>query len=166
MADHCTNEIELAAERRGGLIRYEIDERLTLAGQPQPEDWALLAAEGFPVVINMRGDPTRAVLQQRNAETAGLRYIHLPLPAYELQAEHLATFHALMQAQPGRVFLHCRTATRVALMWLLERTVYDGWSQERAEATLRAAGYDEDALETFAFCAADYFEREGAPRLV
>ena len=166
MTAHCTNETELAALRRGLLSRYDIDERLTLAGQPQPQDWGPLASEGFQVVINMRSDPTRAALQQRNAEMAGLRYIHLPLPAYELEAEHLATFHALMQAQAGRVFLHCRSATRVALMWLLERTVYDGWSQERAEAALRAAGYGEDALETFAFCAADYFEREGAPRLV
>ena len=166
MADHCTNETELAAEKRDGLIRYEIDERLTLAGQPQPDDWALLAAEGFEVVINMRGDPERAAAQRRAAQAAELRYIHLPLPAYELEAEHLAAFHALMQAQAGRVFLHCRSATRVALMWLLERTVYDGWSQERAEAGLRAAGYDEDAMETFAFCAADYFERESASRLV
>jgi uncharacterized protein (TIGR01244 family) len=166
MADHCTNETELAAEKRGALDRYDIDERLTLAGQPQPEDWAPLAAEGFEVVINMRSDSERAVAQHRAAQAAGLRYIHLPLPAYELEAEHLATFHALMHAQAGRVFLHCRSATRVALMWLLERTVYDGWSQERAEVALRAAGYDEDAMEMFAFCTADYFEREDAPRFV
>jgi uncharacterized protein (TIGR01244 family) len=166
MTGHCTNQMELAAEKRGDLIRYEIDDRLTLAGQPQPEDWATLAAEGFAVVINMRGDAERAAVQQHVAEAAGLRYIHLPLPAYELEPEHLATFHELMQAQAGRVFLHCRSATRVALMWLLDRTVYDGWSQDRAQAALRAAGYDENAMETFAFCAADYFERAGDPRLV
>lgn len=166
MTAHCTDETELAALGRGGLCRYEIDERLTLAGQPQPEDWARLAAEGFQVVINMRGDAERAAAQQRAAQAAGLRYIHLPLPAYELEPEHLAAFHALMQGQAGRVFLHCRSATRVALMWLLDRTAYDGWSQERAEAALRAAGYGEDAMETFAFCAADYFERAGDPRFV
>jgi uncharacterized protein (TIGR01244 family) len=166
MTGQCTNETELAALKRGTLCRYDIDERLTLAGQPQPEDWRRLASEGFEVVINMRSDPARAAIQQRNAETAGLRYIHLPLPAYLLEPEHLATFHTLMQAQGGRVFLHCRSATRVALIWLLERTVYDGWSQERAEAALRAAGYDEDSMETFAFCADDYFERAASPRLV
>jgi uncharacterized protein (TIGR01244 family) len=166
MTGHCTNETELSGLQRGALSRYDIDERLTLAGQPQPEDWARLAAEGFQVVINMRSDPERAAVQQRAAQAAGLQYIHLPLPAYELEHEHLASFHALMQAQDGRVFLHCRSATRVALMWLLERTVYDGWHQQRAEAGLRAAGYDEGAMETFVFCAADYFERAGAPRLV
>lgn len=166
MTGHCTNQTELAALKHSILSRYDIDERLTLAGQPAPHDWVRLSTEGFQVVINMRGDPARAALQQRDAEVAGLRYIHLPLPAYELEPEHLAAFHTLMQAQTGRIFLHCRSATRVALMWLLDRTVYDRWSQERAEAILRAAGYDEDALETFAFCAADYFERAGDPRLV
>jgi uncharacterized protein (TIGR01244 family) len=165
MTGHCTNEAERAGER-GALARYDIGQRLTLAGQPQPEDWARLAAEGFQVVINMRGDPERAAAQQSAAQAAGLRYIHLPLPAYELEPEHLAAFHTLIQAQAGRIFLHCRSATRVALMWLLDRTVYDGWSQERAEAALRAAGYDEEAMETFAFCAADYFERTDVSRLV
>jgi uncharacterized protein (TIGR01244 family) len=166
MTGHCTNETQRAILTREVDTTYSLDERLTLAGQPQPDDWAQLAAEGYQVVINMRSDPARAATQQQNAEAVGLRYIHLPLPAYELEAEHLATFHAVMQAQVGRVFLHCRSATRVALMWLLERIVYNGWEQERAEAALRAAGYGEDAMETFAFCAAEYVERVAAPRLV
>ncbi|MCS6841877.1 MAG: protein tyrosine phosphatase family protein [Roseiflexus sp.] len=158
----CTNDVELAAAQKADLIRYDIDERLTLAGQPQPEHWAALAAEGFQVVINMRSDPERAAIQQRNAEAAGLRYIHLPLPVYELEPEHLEQYHQTIAAAQGRVFLHCRSATRVALMWLLDRIVYDGWSRERAEAALRAAGYDDDAMETFTFCVDDYFERAAA----
>lgn len=152
--------------RGRGLIRYDVEEGLTLAGQPQPEDWARLAAEGFAVVVNMRSDPARAVVQQRAAEAVGLRYVQLVLPAYALEGCHVAAFHALMQGQAGRVFLHCRSATRVALVWLLDRVVYGGWSQAQAEAALRAAGYDDSALELFAFCAEDYFERASeAPAL-
>lgn len=158
----CTNDAELAAAQKADLIRYDIDERLTLAGQPQPEHWAALAAEGFQVVINMRSDPERAAAQQRNAEAAGLRYIHLPLPVYELDPEHLEQYHQTLAATQGRVFLHCRSATRVALMWLLDRIMYDGWTREQAEAALRAAGYDDDAMETFAFCTDDYVERAAA----
>lgn len=158
----CTNDVELAADHKADLIRYDIDERLTLAGQPQPEHWATLAAEGFQVVINMRSDPERAATQQQNAEAAGLRYIHLPLPVYELEPEHLEQYHQTLAATQGRVFLHCRSATRVALMWLLDRIVYDGWTRDQAAAALRAAGYDDDAMETFAFCTDDYFERAAA----
>lgn len=158
----CTNDAELAAAQKAGLLRYDIDERLTLAGQPQPEHWAALAAEGFQVVINMRSDPERAATQQQNAEAAGLRYIHLPLPVYELEPEHLEQYHQTLAATQGRVFLHCRSATRVALMWLLDRIMYDGWTREQAEAALRAAGYDDDAMETFTFCTDDYIERAAA----
>ena len=160
MTLHCMNLSELTAARTSPTLkRYDIDGRLTLGGQPQPEDWAALAAEGFRAVVNMRSDPQRAADQQRSAEAAGLRYLHLPLPAYELESEHLAAFHAVMAAQEGRVLLHCRSATRVALMWLLERVVYDGWSRGRAEQALRDAGYGDDSMETFSFCADDYFER-------
>jgi uncharacterized protein (TIGR01244 family) len=162
MTQPCTDSAERAAPHGGSLIRYEITDRLTLAGQPQPADWAALAREGFRLVVNMRAEPARAAAQQLRAEAVGLRYIHLPLPAYELEPEHLASFHQLMGAQEGRVLLHCRSATRVALMWLLDRVVYDGWSRARAEAALRAAGYGDDALETFIFCADDYFERTSA----
>jgi uncharacterized protein (TIGR01244 family) len=141
------------------LIRYDIDDRLTLAGQPQPTDWAHLAAEGFVSVVNLRSDPERAVQQQSAAEALGMRYTHLPLPAYELEPEHLALFHEVMAAQPGRVVLHCRSASRVALLWMLDQIVFAGQSRTAAEATLRAAGYDDDALATFGFCADDYFER-------
>jgi hypothetical protein len=44
-------------------------------------------------------------------------------------------------------------------MWLLDRIVYDGWGRDRAEQALRDAGYGDDAMATFAFCAEDYFER-------
>lgn len=158
----CTNNAELAAAQAGGLIRYDIEPDLTLAGQPQPDDWAALAAEGFQVVINMRSDPERAAIEQRNAEAAGLRFLHLALPAYELETEHLAVFHATLRAQAGRVFLHCRSATRVALLWMLEQTTYAGMTRDQADAALRAVGYDADAMETFAFCADDYFERTAA----
>jgi uncharacterized protein (TIGR01244 family) len=159
MTHHCTDTPERTATHQTAFARYDIDHLLTLAGQPQPADWAALAEEGFQVVVNMRSEPARAAAQQQRAEAAGLRYIHLPLPAYELEPEHLAAFHAVLGAQEGRVLLHCRSATRVALMWLLDRVVYDGWSRERAEDRLRAIGYGDDAMDTFAFCADDYFER-------
>lgn len=159
MTQHCTNVPELAASTSNSLKRYDIAQHLTLAGQPMPEDWEALAAEGFRVVINMRSAPERAAAQQIEAERAGLHYIHLPLPAYELEPSHLALFHQLMAVQEGRVFLHCRSATRVALMWMLEQIVYAGWSRGQAEQALRDAGYGDDAMETFSFCADDYFER-------
>jgi uncharacterized protein (TIGR01244 family) len=156
----CTPLQEQVASQPSGLIQYRVTEALVLAGQPQPQDWAHLVRQGYRLVVNLRSDPERAAVEGRNAEAAGLRYLHLPLPAYELEPEHLAELRqALAQADGGKVFLHCRTASRVALLWMLNRMVHEGWSQEEAEAELRAAGYDEKSMEVFTFCTEDYLER-------
>jgi uncharacterized protein (TIGR01244 family) len=142
------------------LRSYAVTPDVLLAAQPQVEDWARLAAEGYTTVLNLRADPERAAAQGHSAEAAGLRYIHRPWPAYELEHEHIDELAAIVEApETGRLVFHCRSATRVGLMWLLYRQLRHGWSRERAEAELRAAGYDDDSLETFQFCADDYFER-------
>lgn len=148
---------------RAGFQSYAVTPKVLLAAQPQPEDWARLAEAGYTTVINLRSDPERSAVEQRNAEAAGLRYFHRPWPAYQLEREHIDELAALLEDPSiGRVVFHCRSATRVGLMWMLYRQIYYGWSREQVEAELRAAGYDDDALETFGFCADDYFERTGA----
>ncbi len=139
---------------------YAVTSNILLAAQPQVEDWARLAAAGYTTILNLRSDPERAALQGRNAEAAGLRYIYRPWPAYQLDREHIDELAAILSdPHTGRLVFHCRSATRVGLMWLLYRQLHHGWSRDQAEAELRAAGYDDEALETFAFCADDYFER-------
>jgi uncharacterized protein (TIGR01244 family) len=139
---------------------YAVTPDVLLAAQPQIEDWARLAGEGYTTVLNLRGDAERAALQGRNAEAAGLRYIYRPWPAYELEREHIDQLASLLAApETGRLVFHCRSATRVGLMWLLYRQLHHGWTREQAVAELVAAGYDADSLETFEFCADDYFDR-------
>jgi uncharacterized protein (TIGR01244 family) len=146
------------------LRSYAVTPGVLLAAQPQLEDWGRLAAEGYTTVLNLRSDPERAAEQGRNAEAAGLRYIHRPWPAYLLEREHIDEFAAIVEApESGRLVFHCRSATRVGLMWMLYRQLHHGWTREQAEAELRAAGYDADSLETFEFCADDYFERTAEP---
>lgn len=140
--------------------QYQITPDILLAGQPQPEDWDDLFAAGFKLIINMRSDSQRATIEAINAKAAGLQYLHLPLPVYELETEHLAVFgQAVQQATPYKTLIHCRTGSRVGLLWSLHRQVNQNWPQTEAEAELRAAGYDDDGLETFQFCSEDYFER-------
>lgn len=142
------------------MIEYQIAPKLLLAGQPEPEDWARLQRRGYRLIINMRSDAERAAAQEAVARTHGLDYIHLPLPAYELEPEHLAEFSDIVSRHKDEpVVIHCRTASRVALVWMLYRVVHEGLSHEEAEAELRAAGYDEDSMATFLFCAEDFFDR-------
>lgn len=145
------------------MIEYAVTDTVLLTGQPEPEDWQPLVARGYGFVINLRSDAERAATEEANATAAGLRYLHLPLPAYELEPEHLATFkQALADVGSDKLVLHCRSASRVALLWLLHRVENEGVDRAAAEAELRAAGYDETAMETFTFCADDYTERVAA----
>ncbi|MBX0330926.1 protein tyrosine phosphatase family protein [Oscillochloris sp. ZM17-4] len=142
------------------LRSYAVTPDVLLATQPQPEDWELLAAQGYRTVLNLRGDAARAAEQRAAAEAAGLRYIYRPWPAYALEPDHVAELAQIVaDPETGRLVFHCRSATRVGLMWMLYRQHHQGWTTERAEAELRAAGYDDDSLETFDFCASDFFER-------
>ncbi len=142
------------------MLTYRINDRVVLAGQPEPDEWAEVAEQGYRTVINMRSDPERAAVEGHNAEQAGLTYMHLPLPTYEIEPEHISSFRAAIeQAGEGGLMIHCRTASRVALLWMLDRMVNEGWTQEQAEAELRDAGYGDSSMETFTFCAEDYFER-------
>ncbi len=144
------------------LRSYAVTDQVLLAAQPQPEDWQRFAAAGYQTVVNIRSDPERAAVQAANARAAGLRYIHAPWPAYELEPEHLAEFARIVEdPATGKLVFHCRSATRVGLIWMLYRIMHQGWSREQAEAELRAAGYDDDSMETFGFCADDFFERSG-----
>lgn len=145
------------------MITYHLTEQILSAGQPEPDDWQTMADEGYQTIINLRGDPERAAAQASAAAAVGLRYVHLPLPAYELEAPHLAAFQAVLEEAGEKVVIHCRTASRVGLLWMLHRMLNQGWTQEQAEAELIAAGYDEDSLETFRFCSEDFLERNQQP---
>lgn len=139
---------------------YDVTPNVRLASQPAPEDWARWAAEGFDTVLNLRRDADRAAAQARAAAAAGLRYLHRPWPAYDLERAHVDAFAAIVAApETGRLVFHCRTASRVGLIWLLYRQLHCGWTRDEAVAELRAAGYDDEAMETFDYCADDYFER-------
>ncbi len=146
------------------MLEYETSGPVVLAGQPQPLDWAELVNRGFDTIINVRSDPEKAAAQAVRARAAGLEYVHLPLPVYELEPEHLAAFHEVFKrAGRGKILLHCRTASRTALLWLLHQVVYAGRTPAEAEAELWTAGYDEDSMNTFRYCAQDFFERAGTP---
>lgn len=160
----CHSLREEVAAGQPELLVYTVTPDVALAGQPQAADWPALAQAGTNVVVNMRSDPERATEQAQQATAAGLAYHHLPLPAYELEPEHVSHFAAILNRHRGqKLFIHCRTASRVALVWLLHRVQNEGWPLATAVAELTAAGYDEESLATFHFCAEDYFERAGAP---
>ena len=124
---------------------HRLDTRLTATAQPQTEDFAALAAQGFRAVINARpdgedpGQPGSAEME-RAARAAGLEYRHLPVRLPALGEADVDAFAAAVAELPGPVLGFCRSGTRVAALW--------AWTQARAGhadaalGTVQAAGFD------------------------
>lgn len=101
---------------------------------------AWLKSEGFASVINLRlaGEEGVDIECSRDAaEAAGLKYIHLPFSARELDQQLVGDFLAAVGDPANQpVYIHCRSATRVAALWAIGRVLKDGWELDatRGEA--------------------------------
>ena len=123
-------------------------------GATEPEAMARLKALGFSTVISLRlsdEDDANIEANRAAAAAAGLEYIHLPFdaeqPAADLEANFLS---AASDASRQPVYIHCSSATRASILWMIGRTEWDGVDTEAAEAEgSQIAGKPEKALEYF-----------------
>jgi uncharacterized protein (TIGR01244 family) len=103
-------------------------------GVTPDSDMTWLKEQGFATVINLRlaGEEGVDVECSRDAaEAAGLKYIHLPFSGRELDRQLVIDFLTMAgdcANQP--VYIHCRSATRVAALWVIGRVLKDGWEFE------------------------------------
>ena len=97
---------------------------ISVAGQLDPADMALLAGSGFRCVINNRpdnegeGQPSSDAIRVA-AEESGLEYHHLPVVSGQISDSDVAAFRALLEQIKGPVLAFCRTGTRSASLWAL-----------------------------------------------
>ena len=102
----------------------DINERLSVGGQPTEEDLSSLKAEGFTAVINLRRegeanqpmDPAREGLA---AAAAGLQYFHIPVNSADPKGEQVASVRAALEQVTGPVYVHCQGGGRACAMALL-----------------------------------------------
>ncbi len=126
-----------------------VTDDLSVAGQIEPADLVVLAAQGFRSVINNRPDnegaeqPASAALAAA-ARAAGLAYRYIPVVAGQLPEAQVDAFAAALGELPAPVLAFCRTGTRSTSLWAIHaaRTApVDAVLQSAA-----AAGYDLSAL--------------------
>ncbi len=128
--------------------------RVGFGGATQPEAMEWLKEQGYAAVISLRlasEDNANVAANQAAAAEVGLTYIHLPLdhenPHPDIE-QHFLTAASKSTNQP--VFIHCSSATRVAIMWMMGRALVDG--VDRAEIVAegaRIAEKPDEALEFF-----------------
>jgi uncharacterized protein (TIGR01244 family) len=126
-----------------------IDDTISVSPQIQPEDVALIAAQGFRAIVNNRpdgeepgqpaGDTIRAA-----AVAAGLAYSAIPVSGGFSHPQIDAMAEALAQAN-GPVLAFCRSGTRSSNLWALA-TAKAGGEPDALIGKAAGAGYDLSGL--------------------
>ena len=123
-----------------------ISEDLSVAAQIRLEDLEAAAAAGYRSVISNRPDgespdqPTYAEIAAA-AEAAGLEARHIPVESGKVTEADAAAFGRALADLPGPTLAFCRTGTRSATLWSMDRLL-NGAAMAEVLAAAKAAGYD------------------------
>ncbi len=107
------------------MKRIPVDDTLSVAAQPSPEDIAELGRGGVRLLINNRPDGEESgqpgsVAERAAAEAAGMAYLDLPVTGPTITEEAVARFAAALREAGGPVVAHCRSGTRSLTLWAID----------------------------------------------
>jgi uncharacterized protein (TIGR01244 family) len=138
-----------------GIVNFSrVDATVGCGGATQPAAMAELKKQGFKSVINLRMaseeganiDASRAA-----ADQAGLKYIHLPFDASKPDEKVVENFLSAVADKSNQpVYIHCGSANRVGSMWMIKRSLQDGWEIDKAREEAEAIGLTNPKLKEFA----------------
>ena len=130
-----------------------VTDKVATGGQPTPEAFGKLAAQGFRAVLNLRtaaegADPER---ERELVEKAGLRYISLPVVGSAPKPEQAAEFIKIVKDPANQpMLIHCGSANRVGGFWMIYRVVEQGWAEDKALEEATRIGLSSPAMKKFA----------------
>ncbi len=124
-----------------------LDDRVFVSGQIAPGDIKALADRGVRLIVNHRPDgeepgQVASGILEREAEAAGVAYVHAPVSGMPSNAAVEATAEALALLAPGATALFfCKSGMRSSATWALaERD--RGMDTETLKRQAANAGYD------------------------
>jgi uncharacterized protein (TIGR01244 family) len=136
---------------------------LMTSGLPALEDFAVMAEQGYEVVISVRHPEDETQLAEDEdalVAEAGMVYVHLPvrsrglhLPHYEMLRDVLRIFHR------RKVWLHCTHNKRISTLMYVYNIIERSLSISEAHAILHAVwepdedrqAFIDEALEKYAY---------------
>ena len=103
---------------------YEIEDGFSVAPQPVPADFQMLADLGVRTIINNRPDNERGVilpsnLESQMAKSHGMEYLYIPVSHNGIDMASLEAFQDALANSPRPVVAHCASGHRSAIMWAL-----------------------------------------------
>ena len=114
---------------------HKVSDKLYRGAQPLTGYAGKLGELGVKTVVNQRGEDEISRDEQKEAETAGLRYFNISMPGLSApsdeQVSRVLAIIDLPENQP--VFIHCkRGSDRTGTIAAVYRISHEGWNAERA----------------------------------
>lgn len=121
-------------------------------GQPKPEEFKKLKADGVKAVLNLRTPSEYRMDEEVQAvKDAGLKYFNIPVVFPNAEPEQVDAFLTITDSPSNRpLFIHCAAAVRVGAFWMIRRVLRDGWTVEAAAEEAHKVGLNNARLEAFA----------------
>jgi uncharacterized protein (TIGR01244 family) len=138
-----------------GIVNFGyLDQTVACAGATSPAALADVRKRGYASVINLRvaTEPGAEIDASASAaKAAGLTFVHLPFNSSSPDPMLVDRFlSALGDPKNQPAFVHCASANRAAVLWMVKRMVADRWDAERAAAEATALGMTSAALKAWA----------------
>lgn len=122
---------------------HRVSDQLYRGAQPLRGGMNKLSELGIKTVINLRGPDDRISGEQKETESAGLRYFNIPMPGFSAPSdEQVARAMAIINNPDNQpVLIHCkRGSDRTGTITAIYRISHDGWTADRAIAEARRNG--------------------------
>jgi uncharacterized protein (TIGR01244 family) len=134
----------LRYEQQAPPIRnfLKINEQFCTGGQPRPEHFAQLKADGVKAVLNLRTPGEhRAAEERAEVERLGMKYFNIPVVYRAPTDAQVDEFLKVTDDPANRpMFIHCTAAIRVGAFWAIRRVVRDGMTVDKALEEARKVG--------------------------
>ncbi|MGE3276573.1 MAG: sulfur transferase domain-containing protein [Vicinamibacterales bacterium] len=142
-------------QEHAGITNYtKVDAVVACGGATEVSALDQLKKDGFTSVINLRQASERGAnveQSQAEAQKVGLKYFHLPVNGASPDPAIVDQFLQVVSNTGNQpVFIHCASANRVGMMWLIKRVLQDHWTVEKATEEAHAIGLTSAGLEKFA----------------
>jgi uncharacterized protein (TIGR01244 family) len=115
---------------------------LYTGGQPAPDDWAALKAQGVTMVVNLRPDAEMAGRNEAaEVAAAGMAYIGIPVAGADaVNADNARRLWTLLKTSDAPVFVHCASGNRAGALLAIGAAHSGGMTPEAALEFGRQAG--------------------------
>lgn len=122
---------------------HRLNESVYRGAQPSAQGFQSLAKLGIKTIIDLRGAGHRSAEERRVVESAGMKYINIPLSGHLAPSQDQVDklLELLNDQSAGPVFVHCRRgADRTGTVIACYRIAHDRWQNQKALAEAKANG--------------------------